>query len=259
MGCTQQVTRNVIYNEDCLETMSRMDDNSIDLILTSPPYDGMKSYNGYCFDFGTTAKELYRVLKDGGVMVWVVGDETKNGDESGTSFKQALGFKEIGFRLFDTMIWHKPNSFNFGSNDCYRQSFEYMFVFTKGRIGTHNLIKDVPAKLAGKTVKGGRKHVDGSRDKTGGFIVQPYKKRDNVWAISVAQERGISHPAIFPEALARDHILTWSNAGDTIYDPFMGSGTVAKMAVLTGRRYIGSEISKEYCMVAEKRLEGLHD
>lgn len=250
---------NTIFNEDCRDTMSRLADGSIDLILTSPPYDGMKSYNGYSFDFEPIAKELYRVLKSGGVMVWVVGDETKNGDESGTSFRQALYFKDIGFRLFDTMIWHKPNSFNFGSNDCYRQSFEYMFVLTKGKIGTHNLIKDVPAKLAGKTVRGGRKHVDGSRDIVADFVVQPYKKRDNVWDIPVAQEHGLGHPAVFPEALARDHILTWSNEGDTVYDPFMGSGTVAKMAVLTGRRYIGSEISKEYCMVAEKRLEGSHD
>jgi len=246
-----------IYNEDCLATMSRMPDGFVDMVVTSPPYDGMKSYNGYSFDFENVAKELFRVIKEGGVVVWVVGDETKAGDETGTSFRQALYFKEIGFRLFDTMIWHKPNSFNFGSNDCYRQSFEYMFVFTKGKIATRNLIKDVPAKMAGRTVKGARRHVNGVRDEVPDFVVPEYKRRDNVWDIMVAQEKGTGkHPAVFPEALAGDHILSWSNPGEIVYDPFMGSGTVAKAARSLGRRFIGSEISAEYCEIAERRLSG---
>ena len=244
-----------IYNEDCLATMSRMPDGSVDMVVTSPPYDGMKSYNGYSFDFENVAKELFRVIKEGGAVVWVVGDETRAGDETGTSFRQALYFKEIGFRLFDTMIWHKPNSFNFGSNDCYRQSFEYMFVFTKGKIATRNLIKDVPAKMAGRTVKGARRHVNGVRDEVPDFVVPEYKRRDNVWDIMVAQEKGTGkHPAVFPEALAGDHIISWSNPGEIVYDPFMGSGTVAKAARSLGRRFIGSEISSEYCAIAERRL-----
>ena len=246
-----------IYNEDCLATMSRMPDGFVDMVVTSPPYDDMKSYNGYSFDFGNVAKELFRVIKEGGAVVWVVGDETKAGDETGTSFRQALYFKEIGFRLFDTMIWHKPNSFNFGSNDCYRQSFEYMFVFTKGKIATRNLIKDVPAKMAGRTVKGARRHVNGVRDEVPDFVVPEYKRRDNVWDIMVAQEKGTGkHPAVFPEALAGDHIISWSNPGEIVYDPFMGSGTVAKAARSLGRRFIGSEISSEYCAIAERRLSG---
>ena len=246
-----------IYNEDCLATMSRMPDGSVDMVVTSPPYDGMKSYNGYSFDFENVAKELFRVIKEGGAVIWVVGDETRAGDETGTSFRQALYFKEIGFRLFDTMIWHKPNSFNFGSNDCYRQSFEYMFVFTKGKIATRNLIKDVPAKMAGRTVKGARRHVNGVRDEVPDFVVPEYKRRDNVWDIMVAQEKGTGkHPAVFPEALAGDHIISWSNPGEIVYDPFMGSGTVAKAARSLGRRFIGSEISSEYCAIAERRLSG---
>ena len=249
---------NRIYNENCLDTMAKMSDNIVDLVVTSPPYDGMKDYNGYSFEFEKIAKELFRVMKDGGVIVWVVGDETKKGNETGTSFKQALYFKEIGFNLHDTMIWHKPNCFNFGSNDCYRQSFEYMFVFTKGRIKTKNLIKDVPAKMAGKSVRGARKHVDGSRDTdVPDFIIGSYKKRDNVWDIMVAQDKGSNHPAIFPEELAHDHIISWSNKGDVVYDPFMGSGTVAKMAIITQRNYIGSEISAEYCESANNRIEHL--
>ena len=251
---------NTIYNENCLETMSKMPDEYVDLVVTSPPYDGMKSYNGYSFDFENIAKELYRILKNGGTIVWVVGDETKDGNETGTSFRQALYFKEIGFKLFDTMIWHKPNSFNFGSNDCYRQSFEYMFVFTKGRIKTKNLIKDKPAKMAGQKVKGARKHVNGSRDTdVPDFIVKQYKKRDNVWDILVAQEKDTGkHPAVFPENLAGDHILSWSNPGELVYDPFMGSGTVAKMALLYQRNFIGSEISSEYCEISNKRIESLY-
>ncbi|MBO4502821.1 MAG: site-specific DNA-methyltransferase [Candidatus Methanomethylophilus sp.] len=259
-GTKTALEPDTIYNEDCLETMSRMPDGSVDLVVTSPPYDGMKSYNGYSFDFENIAKELYRVLKEGGVIVWVVGDETKAGDESGTSFRQALFFKEVGFRLFDTMIWHKPNSFNFGSNDCYRQSFEYMFVLTKGKIATRNLIRDVPSKMAGRTVKGARRHVNGVRDEVPDFVVPEYKRRDNVWDILVAQERGTGkHPAVFPERLAADHILSWSNPGELVYDPFMGSGTVAVAALNNGRRYIGSEISSEYCGIAAKRIGDLKE
>lgn len=247
---------NRIYNENCLDTMARMPDDFVDLVVTSPPYDGMKDYNGYSFEFESIAKELFRVMKNGGVIVWVVGDETRRGNETGTSFRQALYFKEIGFNLHDTMIWHKPNCFNFGSNDCYRQSFEYMFIFTKGHIKTRNLIKDVPAKMAGKSVKGARKHVDGSRDTdVPGFIVESFKKRDNVWDIMVAQDRGTNHPAVFPEELAHDHIISWSNEGDLVYDPFMGSGTVAKMSIATQRNYIGSEISSDYCEFAKRRIE----
>ncbi|HKM13722.1 MAG TPA: site-specific DNA-methyltransferase [Candidatus Methanomethylophilaceae archaeon] len=247
---------NKIYNENCLDTMSKMSDNFIDLTVTSPPYDSLKDYDGYSFEFEKIAQELYRVTKNGGVIVWIVNDETNKGDESGTSFRQALYFKEIGFNLHDTMIWHKPNSFNFGSNACYRQSFEYMFVLSKGKIKTVNLIKDVPTKMAGKTVKGARKHSNGERDTdVPDFVVPKTKKRDNVWGVLVAQGRNYNHPAVFPEELVSDHIISWSNPGDLIYDPFMGSGTTAKMAILNNRGFIGSEISSEYCQSANNRIE----
>lgn len=247
---------NKIYNENCLDTMARMTDNFVDLTITSPPYDNLKDYNGYTFEFNEIVNELYRVTKKGGVVVWVVGDATKRGDETGTSFKQALFFKKCGFKLHDTMIWFKPNAFNFGSNKCYRQSFEYMFVFAKNKIKTINLIKDMPTKLNGKVVKGARKHSNGKRDKVPDFKVGKYKKRDNVWNIKVASNT-YNHPAVFPEKLANDHILSWSNEGDLVYDPMMGSGTVAKMALLNRRNFIGSEISEEYCNVANKRIRSL--
>ena len=247
---------NKIFNEDCLKTMAKMPDNFIVLTITSPPYDNLRKYNGYNFEFEKIAKELFRVTNQGGVLIWVVGDATINGDETGSSFKQALYFKEVGFKLHDTMIWHKPNSFNFGSNSCYRQSFEYMFVLSKGKIKTVNLIKDVPTKLKGQKVKGARKHANGVRDIVPDFIVSDYKKRNNVWHIPVGTNNN-NHPAIFPEKLAEDHILSWSNERDLIYDPMIGSGTVAKMALLNNRKFIGSEISKEYCEEANKRIRPL--
>ena len=196
---------------------------------------------------------MYRVTKQGGVVVWVVGDATVKGSETGTSFKQALYFKEIGFNLHDTMIWHKPNCFNFGSNNCYRNSFEYMFIFSKGTPKSINLIKDVRTKSEGKLLKGARKHSGGERDIVPDFTVGEYKKRDNVWDINVKSENN-GHPAVFPEKLAEDHILSWSNIGDTILDPMAGSGTTLKMAKKNNRNYIGIEISQEYIDIINKRL-----
>lgn len=245
---------NKIINCDCVRGMKQLPCECIDLTVTSPPYDNLRNYNGFEWDFKATAKELYRVTKTGGVVVWVVGDATIKGSETASAFKQALYFKECGFNLHDTMIWFKPNCFNFGSNNCYKQSFEYMFVFSKGKPKTINLIKDVKAKEAGKTLKGARKHANGKRDIVPNFKCAEYKRRFNVWAINV-QSKTNGHPAVFPEQLAQDHIKSWSNAGDVVLDPFMGSGTTAKMAVLNNRQYIGFEISGQYCEIAKQRVK----
>ena len=237
---------NKIYCESNLDTMSRMPENFVNLVVTSPPYDNLREYNGYSFDFENVAKELYRVISDGGVMVWVVGDATINGSESGTSFKQALYFMSLGFKLHDTMIYEK-NSSAYPSNKSstrYTQIFEYMFVFVKGKILVNNLICDKKNKWAG--------HKDFS-----GKLKNPVPElspRNNIWQY-VTSFNGVSHPAPFPEQLANDHILTWSNENDLIYDPFMGSGTTAKMSILNNRDWIGSEISQEYVDIANQRLE----
>jgi site-specific DNA-methyltransferase (adenine-specific) len=244
---------NHIYNIDCVEGMRMLPDNSIDLTVTSPPYDDLREYNGFSWDFEETARELHRVTKQGGVVVWVVNDKTDKGSETGTSFRQALFFKECGFNLHDTMIWFKPNCFNFGSNNCYKQSFEYMFIFSKGKPKAINLIKDIPNHGAGTIMKGARKHADGSRDAVPDFVAAEYKRRFNVWGVNVCSKTN-GHPAVFPERLANDHILSWSNPGDVVLDPFSGSGTTAKMAYLNDRKYIGFEISKEYCELSRKRL-----
>ena len=243
---------NKIYNEDCLETMKRMDDCFLDLTVTSPPYDNLRDYNGYSFDFESIAKELFRVTKNGGVVVWIVGDATIKGSETGTSFKQALFFKECGFRLNDTMIWEKE-SFSNPFPNRYHQVFEYMFIFTKGKGKTFNPISDRVNKHSGKIVSSTVREADGSLHARTPKKINKFGKRFNVWKQTVHKKRG-GHPATFPEQLANDHIISWSNGGDLVYDPFMGSGTTAKMAISNNRKFIGSEISKEYCEIAEKRI-----
>jgi DNA modification methylase len=248
---------NRIYNESNLATMARMPDSFIDLTVTSPPYDNLREYKGYVFDFESVAKELYRVTKPGGVVVWVVGDATINGSETGTSFKQALYFKEIGFNLHDTMIYAKENPPPLNHNR-YEQSFEYMFVFSKGRPKAVNILTE-KSLCAGKvntgTMRNGVRDELSSKHGAGKPCLETRIKR-NIFYYGVGTERdnGGVHPAIFPEKLAQDHIATWSNKNDLIYDPFMGSGTTAKMAHLLGRRWIGSEISAEYCDIIQERL-----
>ena len=245
---------NKIYNEDCLETMAKMPDNFIDLTVTSPPYDGLRTYNGYSFPFEDIAKELFRITKDGGVIVWIVGDATIKGSESGTSFRQALYFKEMGFNIHDTMIWQKTNPMPKIKTKRYFDVFEYMFVFSKGTPKTFNPIL-VNCKFGGKQYTSTCKNIGGENGRTKkDFTLNNQRFKNNIWEIAVAQNKTI-HPAVFPEALANDHIISWSNEGDLIYDPFMGSGTVAKMSILNNRNWIGSEISNEYCNIIEERIK----
>ena len=236
---------NTIYAEDCLETMSRMPDGYVNLIVTSPPYDNLRTYNGYSFEFDKIANELVRVLKDDGIIVWIVGDATVKGSETGTSFRQALHFISLGLKLHDTMIYEKNSPAYPASRtgNRYTQIFEYMFVFAKGDV-PKQLIIDKPNKWAGfKDFSGKLKNP-----------VPDFSPRNNIWKYTTSFN-GVKPPAPFPEALAKDHILSWSEPGDLVYDPFMGSGTTAKMAQLEGRNFIGSEVSQEYVDVANARLQ----
>jgi site-specific DNA-methyltransferase (adenine-specific) len=250
---------NQTHNENCLDTMARMPNGLIDLTVTSPPYDNLRDYNGYSFDFEAIAKELYRVTKDGGVVVWVVGDSTVKGSESGTSFRQALYFKEIGFNLHDTMIYQKHNFSNPSSNR-YHQIFEFMFVLSRGKPATFNPIKDrrnIEANKVGSWGKNTSRQQDGSFVERAKKVNTEFGMRYNIWRIKT--EMRPLHPAPFPEQLANDHIITWSNESDIVYDPFMGSGTTAKMAVLNNRNYIGSEISEGYVDICTKRLSAIRE
>jgi site-specific DNA-methyltransferase (adenine-specific) len=237
---------NKIYNENCLDTMAKMPTGFVDLVVTSPPYDNLREYKGYVFDFETIANQLYRITKVGGIVVWVVGDATINGSESGTSFRQALYFMQCGFKLHDTMIYQK-NSCAYPSHknsNRYSQMFEYMFVFSNGIPKTHNLICDKKNKWAGHS------SFDGKISS-----VSEFSPRGNIWEYVTSFNDKTEHPAVFPEYLASDHIKTWSNEGDLVYDCFGGSGTTAKMAHLLNRNWILSEISDEYVNLANKRLQ----
>ena len=239
---------------DCVEGLKLLKDESIDLTVTSPPYDDLRTYNGYCFDFESVAKELYRITKLGDVVVWNVNDSTIKGSETGNSFRQALYFKELGFNLHDTMIWIKDGGGAVGSNKCYTQNFEYMFVFSKGVPKTINLIYDKPNKSFGQDKSGvGRRKVTGEHKIEQRKPSKEFSRRNNWWYIP--PQKGAGHPAVFPEQLANDHIISWSNEGDVVLDPFSGSGTTHKMALLNNRKFIGFEISQEYVDIERKRLE----
>jgi site-specific DNA-methyltransferase (adenine-specific) len=252
---------NKIYNENCLDTMAKMPDNFIDLTVTSPPYDNLRDYKGYSFPFEEIAKELFRVTKQGGVVVWVVGDgHDKKGSETLTSFKQALFFKEIGFNVHDTMIYQK-NSYPFPPNNRYYQQFEYMFVLSKGRIRTTNIQTQETIWKKNSNEISTTRQPDGTTKSMKYEKGKKERKMDNVWLENTGYMRttkdkyAYKHPAMFPESLSERHIISWSNEGDLVYDPFMGSGTTAKMSILNNRNWIGSEISNEYCNIIEERIK----
>lgn len=252
---------NKIVDGNCTTILKNFDDNSIDLTLTSPPYDNLRSYNGYQFPFEEIAIQLLRVTKAGGVVVWVIGDATIDGTETGTSFKQALYFKEIGFNLHDTMIFMKQNPIPQIYRKRYTNVFEYMFVFSKGRIGTHNPLM-IDCLHAGLELNGTTyKNYSKDRQKRG-KLAKPVKKekiKGNIWEYVVGKkaedQEAKGHPAPFPCALARDHISSWTNKGDTVLDPMCGSGTTCKSALQLERNYIGIEISPEYSTLARQRIE----
>ena len=250
-----------LWHGDCLELMKNIPDGSVDLTVTSPPYDNLRTYNGFSWNFEETAKELYRITKSGGIVVWIVGDSyDKKGSETLTSFKQALFFKEIGFNVHDTMIYQK-NSYPFPPSNRYYQQFEYMFVLSKGKPKTANLLRQ-KTKWRKDT-----NQVSTCRNADGSTSAMKYEKGkedrilDNVWLINTGYMRttkdkfAYKHPAMFPEELCEKHILSWSNEGDIIFDCFMGSGTTGKMAVLNNRRFIGIELDEGYFEIAKKRIE----
>jgi site-specific DNA-methyltransferase (adenine-specific) len=259
---------NRIINADSETFLKTIPSDSIDLTVTSPPYDDIRDYKGYNFSdkvLNSIICELFRITKPGGVVVWVVGDSTNDGSESGTSFRQALKFMETGFKLHDTMIYEKnTSSFPAKRNgNRYTQIFEYMFVFCKGKIKTANLICDKPNKWAGHTNwgKNTNRLKNGELKETSDIKPVPeFSPRNNIWKYNVGKgfnssdKESHQHPAIFPEQLAEDHIITWSNEGDIILDPFSGSGTTCKMSKKNKRNYIGIDISEEYCKLAESIL-----
>ena len=250
---------NRIHCGDNCDLLGKMPRECVDLVVTSPPYDDLRTYGGHSWDFFGVAWHLKRVLKPGGVIVWVVADATEDGSETGSSMEQALHFKRLGLRLHDTMVWHKGGFSQAGDLSVrYGQTWEYCFVISAGKPKTWNPLTDRPNIHAGKPKTGTVREADGSL-KAASSLGKPHREfgiRFNVWEIPPVKTNGgdDTHPAPFPDDLARDHIATWSNPGDLVLDPFSGSGTTAKAAKTLGRQFIGLEVNPEYCRIAEQRI-----
>lgn len=249
---------NNIFNENCIDFMKKLEPNVIDLTVTSPPYDNLRNYKGFEFNCEKIAQELFRITKDGGVIVWVVGDAIRKGNKTLTSFKQALLFQKTGFNVHDVMIYKKKNT-PFMRSNAYTNCFEFMFIFTKGSPKTFNPLKD-PTVRNGFEMLVYNKKADGVNNK----VLRELKKektKNNIWEYAVGlggstiDKDAFEHPAIFPEKLAEDHILSWTNKGDLVFDPMCGSGTTCKMAKKNLRNYIGCDISKDYVEIAIKRIK----
>ncbi|MBQ3855901.1 MAG: site-specific DNA-methyltransferase [Ruminococcus sp.] len=259
-----------IFNDRSDRLLKEFPAECIDLVVTSPPYDDLRDYEGVAsWDmevFQTIARELYRVMKPGGVVVWVVGDKTLKGSKTLTSFKQALFFQEIGFDMYDVIIYEKAGSGPPHPNR-YFNAFEYMFVLSKGRPKTVNILRDKPNKWAGCSTYGEvtRREKDGSLTNKGRKVISEFGVRTNIWryangrGFATKDKLAYKHPAIFPEKLAEDHIASWSDPGDLVLDPFGGSGTTAKAAQKMGREWVLIEAVKDYCEIARERLESIQN
>jgi DNA modification methylase len=250
-----------LIHDDCIEAMKRMDEGSVDLTVTSPPYDNLRTYEGSLVwnedVWKGVLSQLYRVTKQGGVVVWVVGDATIKGSETGTSFKQALYAMECGFNLHDTMIWNK-GGFSSPQSNRYGACSEYMFVLSKGKPVSVNIIKDRKTKKGGQKLHSGKRKADGSMRTSAnhGNIRAEFGTRFNIWdqpPVQSNKER-TGHVAPFPEQLAHDHVVSWSNEGDTVFDPFLGSGTTGVAARKLNRSFIGIEKVEKYYDLAKGRI-----
>lgn len=250
-----------IIHGDNVAVMQTFPAEVVDLVVTSPPYDNLRHYGGLCWDFEALVVELYRVCKPGAVVVWIVNDQIADGDQSCTSFNQAIAFKSTGFKLWQTMIWNKSNPRPGDGRYRYHDAFEFMFILSKGKPNATNIIRDVPATAPG-TID--RTNSDRRRDerrpsKIDEPWVRPeYSYRTNVWTTPTASTSGddfaLQHPAAFPESLASDHVLTWSNVGDVVLDPFCGSGTTCRVAKDNGRRFVGIDLNPEFVALSIARL-----
>ena len=259
-----------LVNGDCAAVLPGLP--PADLILTSPPYDGMREYGGYsdAFDFDAVAAACVANLAPGGLLVWVVADQIVDGGDSGTSFRQALSFMGLGLTLHQPMIYQRW-SLSGMRKKAYYKDFEYMFVFSKGKLKTANILEDKRNLATGgrkaSKMSGLGRSGDNQNSYLGltGGIVPEYGRRGSVWYYNAGKYAGnlkgdldyqtlAEHPAIFPQRLARNHILSWTNPGDLVIDPMVGSGTTLRAAADFGRRAVGIEINPEYCDLIRQRL-----
>lgn len=245
-----------LFVANCVDFMREMPEGCVDLTVTSPPYDSLRDYKGYEFDFEAIADGLYRVTAEGGVVVWVVGDRI-NGGRTLTSFRQGIYFQETGFNMHDVMIYRKKNT-PFMRSNGYTNCYEFMFVLSKGKPKTFNPLKEDTVRHGFEMVVH-NKGADGVNRKNLKEL-KKRKTRTNIWAYAVgmggttSDKVAFRHPAVFPEKLVEDHILSWTNPHDLVFDPMCGSGTTCKMAAVNQRKYVGVDISEEYIQIARERL-----
>lgn len=255
-----RLAENKIVCTDCLDGMARMPGESVPLSVTSPPYGGLRTYDGHSsFDFLAVAKELYRVTMPGGVVVWVVQEQIIDGSESGETSRQRLAFADIGFRLHHTMVMAKSGGHQHSSNR-YGRALEYAIILSKGVPRYFCPFRDKPNKEAGRMKTFKNRLPDGSFAPVKHRMTPPFGIRPPVWTyatgrnVTAKEGYALDHPAVMPEKMAEDHILSWSKVGDLIFDPFAGSGTTLKMARLNYRNYLGFEVNPDYVEIARRRL-----
>jgi site-specific DNA-methyltransferase (adenine-specific) len=242
---------------DNATVMATFPDACIDLVVTSPPYDDLRKYGGHSWDFPAVARELTRILKPGGVIVWVVGDATVDGSETLTSMRQAIHFRDVcGLKVWDTMIYrtNKPPQ----SGRRYDPCWEFMFCLSRGVPSVFNGLRE-PTLAPGVMNSGGMRRTDAKmKPRTRIGRTGDDRLRENIWYLPRSPASGdsyrLEHPATFPDELSADHILSWSNPGDVVLDPFAGSGTTLKMAKEHGRRWIGIEVNPAYVEICRKRV-----
>jgi len=253
---------NKIICGDAIEIMKKFPSSSVDIVITSPPYDAVRDYKGFTFDLHATGREIHRVLKDGGVAVMVIQDQTKNFGKSLTSFKTIIDWCDsFGFKLFETVIYRKYGAEGAWWNKRFRVDHEYIPVFLKGerpRYFNKEHLK-IPSKHGGKTMTGGGTRLtNGIRIATRSIKINPMKCRGTVWDYLTAGDGSRlkhQHPATFPNQLPYDFISCFAPKNGVVLDPFVGSGTTTVAAKNLGYKYIGIDIAPEYCAIAEKRMK----
>ncbi len=253
---------NRIINADCIKATARLPANSIDLVMFSPPYDGIRDYKkGWIFDFPALGKNLYRLVKDGGVCAVVINDGTQDFAKSLTSFRLVLNWCDTaGWRLFETCIYQRDGNPGAWWKRRFRVDHEYIFLFLKGK-KPKTFDKEplmVPSKHAGRIYSGTDRLTSGKFKKIDHKPVKRMKCRGTVWKYPTSNTEGnrtkLQHPATYPDPLAQDIIQCFSEPGDTVLDPMCGSGTTCVMAMKMKRQYMGIDINEEYCQIARKRL-----
>lgn len=253
---------NTIICGDAVEVLKTLPDESVDLVVTSPPYDELRVYNGFSLDLHAVGVELYRVMKDGGIVAMVIQDSTKDFGKSLTSFRTIVDWCDnIGFKLFETCIYHKNGTEGAWWKSRFRVDHEYMPIFLKGRKPQYfnkEPLK-IPSKHGGKVMSGsGNRKTDGTTTAVVRREINPMKCRGTVWDYLMAGDKNPlkrRHPAVFPDKIPFDFIKCFCPEGGVVLDPFVGSGSTAVMAKVLERKYIGIDISREYCDLAEERLE----